>query len=207
MRILVIETATEACSVALFDGGELLDARHEVLGRGHAERLVPMIAQLPGKGQADSIRVSLGPGSFTGIRIGLAVAQALGIAWQAKVQGYPTLALLAAMARQDGGAHVGDGVTVCTNGGHGEWFVQNFDSSGHPETDPISLSPRAAQTRDNHCVVIGSKAAELAAGRAGLSVLDCLPDARHGLALPSAVLSDTLAPLYGREPDAKPASP
>ena len=45
MRILAIETATEACSVALFDDGVLLDARHEVLGRGHAERLVPMIAE------------------------------------------------------------------------------------------------------------------------------------------------------------------
>ncbi|MEE3155561.1 MAG: tRNA (adenosine(37)-N6)-threonylcarbamoyltransferase complex dimerization subunit type 1 TsaB, partial [Pseudomonadota bacterium] len=41
MRILARETATEACSVALFDGGVPLDARHEVLGRGHAERLVP----------------------------------------------------------------------------------------------------------------------------------------------------------------------
>ena len=56
MRILAIETATEACSVALFDGGVPLDARHEVLGRGHAERLVPMIAELPEKGRADEIR-------------------------------------------------------------------------------------------------------------------------------------------------------
>ena len=91
MRILAIETATEACSAALFDNGALVDSRHEVLGRGHAERLVPMIAELPGKGRADEIRVSLGPGSFTGVRIGLAVARALGIAWHAEVRGYPTL--------------------------------------------------------------------------------------------------------------------
>ena len=53
MRILAIETATEACSIALFDQGQLIDARHEVLGRGHAERLVPMIAELPEKGHAE----------------------------------------------------------------------------------------------------------------------------------------------------------
>ena len=99
MRILAIETATEACSTALFDNGTLLDARHEVLGRGHAERLVPMIAELPGKGRAKEIRVSLGPGSFTGVRIGLAVARALGVAWHAQVRGYSTLALVAAIAR------------------------------------------------------------------------------------------------------------
>ena len=103
MRILAIETATEACSTALFDNGTLLDARHEVLGRGHAERLVPMIAELPGKGCAGEIRVSLGPGSFTGVRIGLAVARALGIAWHAQVRGYPTLALVAAIARGEAG--------------------------------------------------------------------------------------------------------
>ena len=96
MRILVIDSATEACSVALFDGGTLVDGAYEVIGRGHAERLVPMIAELPDKGHADRVVVSLGPGSFTGVRIGLAAARALGLAWKAEVLGYPTLALVAA---------------------------------------------------------------------------------------------------------------
>ena len=100
MRTLAIECATEACSAALFDGDGLLDGRCEVIGRGHAERLVPMIAELPGKGRAERIVVSLGPGSFTGVRIGLAAARALGLAWQAEVLGYPTLALVAAMGRE-----------------------------------------------------------------------------------------------------------
>jgi tRNA threonylcarbamoyladenosine biosynthesis protein TsaB len=47
VRRLVIDTASRACSVALFEGAECIDARHEVIGRGHAERLVPMIAELP----------------------------------------------------------------------------------------------------------------------------------------------------------------
>ena len=119
-RVLAIECATAACSVALFENGALLDGRYEILGRGHAERLVPLIAELPGKGRAARIVVSLGPGSFTGVRIGLAAARALGLAWQAEVLGYPTLGLVAAMARE---AHPGP-VTVCMTGGHGEWFVQ-----------------------------------------------------------------------------------
>src|SRR5687768_17200227 len=102
MRTLVIETATEACSVALFDGEQriYIGGTCEIIGRGHAERLVPMIAELPDKGRAGRVVVSLGPGSFTGVRIGLAAARALGLAWRAQVLGYPTLALVAARAWQ-----------------------------------------------------------------------------------------------------------
>ena len=201
MRILAIETATEACSVALFDDGVLVDARHEVLGRGHAERLVPMIAELPDKGRAGEIRVSLGPGSFTGVRIGLAVARALGIAWEARVRGYPTLALVAAMARD-----AGDGsVTACMTGGHGEWFVQDFTADGSPSGKVVSLPPARAAERPVQSVIAGSKAEELHAllppGNALSAVR--LPDARHALKLDPALLRDELAPLYGRPPDAK----
>ena len=62
MRILVIESAPEACSVALCEDGALAAGSYRVIGRGHAEQLVPMIAELPGKGRADRIAVSLGPG-------------------------------------------------------------------------------------------------------------------------------------------------
>lgn len=195
MRILAIETATEACSVALFEDGMALDARHEVLGRGHAERLVPMIAELPDKGRAAEIRVSLGPGSFTGVRIGLAVARALGIAWRVRVRGYPTLALVAAMAAGP--------ARVCMTGGHGEWFVQDFGEDGLPQGDLASLAPDAAAALPPAALVAGSKAGELAAlVPAPLSPVR-LPDARHALAVPESLLTDSLAPLYGRPPDAK----
>jgi tRNA threonylcarbamoyladenosine biosynthesis protein TsaB len=53
MRTLAIDCATEACSVALFDGAELLAGEFRMLGRGHAEQLVPMIARLARPGRTD----------------------------------------------------------------------------------------------------------------------------------------------------------
>lgn len=197
MRTLVIESATEACSAALFEDWALLAGFYGVIGRGHAERLVPMIAELPDKGRADRICVSLGPGSFTGVRIGLAAARALGLAWGAEVLGYPTLALVAAMARE---THPGP-VTVCMNGGHGEWFVQDFGEDGLSEEKALSLSPADAAARPRHAAIAGNKATELAAP--GQLALDILPDARRFLALPPAFLTPDLAPLYGRPPDAR----
>lgn len=200
MRQLAIECATEACSVALFEGAECLEAFHQVLGRGHAERLVPMIAALPEKGRAERILVSLGPGSFTGVRIGLATARALGLAWGAPVHGYPTLALVAAMARR---AHPGESVTVCMAGGHGEYFVQDFGPDGLPAEELASLKPEEAGAYGKSRVVAGSKAREKAAGVPGCAALDLLPDARHALLVPLALLTHQLAPIYGRPPDAR----
>ena len=200
MRILAIETATEACSVALFDGDKVVDGRHEVLGRGHAERLVPMIAELPDKGRAQRILVSLGPGSFTGVRIGLAVARALGIAWGAEVLGYRTLDLVRAQGVQD----ARQPVTVCMNGGHGQWFVQNFDAQGDAEGAVQSLSPQDAAAHARHPLLVGNRASELA-DLLGADVLQvaCMPDARSAILLGPDRLTTDLAPLYGRAPDAK----
>ena len=197
MRTLVIETSTEACSATLFEGGEILAGSYELLGRGHAERLVPMIAELPGKGHAERIAVSLGPGSFTGVRIGVAAARGLGLAWKSEVLGYPTLALVAAMARE---THPGP-VTVCMTGGHGEWFLQDFCANGRPDGKALSLSPDEAARRPLHPVIAGSRAAELAGP--GRIAIELLPDARRFALLPQALLTADLAPLYGRPPDAR----
>jgi tRNA threonylcarbamoyl adenosine modification protein YeaZ len=200
MRTLVIDCATEACSAALLEGEELIAGAYEVIGRGHAERLVPMIAELPDKGHADRIVVSLGPGSFTGVRIGLAAARALGLAWRAEVLGYPTLALVAAMAR----AHYPEPVTVCMTGGHGEWFVQDFGADGLPCGELASLKPHDASRYGNNKVVAGSQAkAKAGSDGPGHVALDILPDARCFPLLPAALLTSDLAPLYGRPPDAR----
>jgi len=199
MRTLVIETATEACSVALFEGGALVAGKYEVLGRGHAERLVPMISELPDKGRAERIAVSLGPGSFTGVRIGLAAARALGLAWQAEVCGYPTLALVAAMGRD---AHPG-AVSVCMVGGHGEWFVQDFAADGIPQTQHASVRPDEAAGVAGHAVVVGSQSTALVERRGAGTALQLLPDARAFPLLPTALLKPSLTALYGRPPDAR----
>ena len=196
MRTLVIDCATEACSVALFDQAELVAGEYRVLGRGHAEQLVPMIAALPGRGRADRIAVALGPGSFTGVRVGLAAARALALAWHAELVGYPTLALVAAMA------HRARELSVVMTGGHGEWFMQSF-KDGIATNDLRSLTPdQAAQTIEAD-LVTGSQAAALVTLRGAGKALPLLPDAREFPRLGAAQLSTAITPLYGRAPDAR----
>ncbi|MEM7666204.1 MAG: tRNA (adenosine(37)-N6)-threonylcarbamoyltransferase complex dimerization subunit type 1 TsaB [Pseudomonadota bacterium] len=200
VRTLAIETASEACSIALFEDSALVAHDHRVLGRGHAEALVPMISELPDKGRADRILVSLGPGSFTGVRIGIATARALGFAWGAEVLGYPTLALVAVRAWQP----TPRPITVCMNGGHGEWFVQNFTHDR--ATDEVrSLTPEQAAKTPVHPTIVGNRAKQLAAlFDDGRLVLDLLPDARATNLLHETRLTANLSPIYGRGPDAKP---
>lgn len=202
MRTLAIETASEACSIALFEGDQRIAHDHRVIGRGHAEALVPMIAALPDKGRSGRILVSLGPGSFTGVRIGLATARALGFALGAEVLGYPTLALIAAQAQA---VHPGQPLTVCVNGGHGEWFVQDFAADGLPQGDVVSRTPDAARSASHHALAAGNRACDLLASRGdSAQALDLLPDAAAVPLLPPALLTTSLAPVYGRRPDATP---
>ena len=120
--LLVIDTSTAACTAALFDeAGACVARRDEQIGRGHAERLVPMIEDLMAGRRVTRILVGVGPGSFTGIRVGIAAAHGLAIGWGAAVSGMSSLALLAAAADTK------DSVAAAMEGGHGELFVQMFD--------------------------------------------------------------------------------
>lgn len=195
----MIDSATEACSVALFEDNALLAGDFRMLGRGHAEALVPMIAALPGQGRADRVAVALGPGSFTGVRVGLAAARALAFAWGADLRGYPTLALVAAMARAERGARA---VLAAMTGGHGEWFVQGFDAAGTALAPLASLRPETAAL-ETQPLVAGSQAEALVARRGAGEALPIWPDARAFALLDSGALVADPAPLYGRAPDAR----
>ena len=202
MRRLAIETATEACSVALFEDGRLIGHVHELVGRGHAERLIPMIAELPERGRADELLVDCGPGSFTGVRVGLAAARAFGLAWAAPVRGYSSLALIAAAA------FVGDDafstVAVAIIGGHGEYFVQRFEREGvRPITPLASLSPDRAAALCGAETLAGSGAEAVRAAGATGQVLAIHPDARNTLLLPAELAALPPRPIYGRAPDAR----
>jgi len=200
MRTLVIDSATESCSVALIEDGILVAGECVVLGRGHAERLVPMIASLPGKGRADLVAVDIGPGSFTGIRVGLAAARALALAWGARLVGYESLWLMAAMAQAD---HPGAAVDVCMTGGHGEWFFQPFGADGLPTAPLASLTPDEAIARSAAPIVAGNQAAAVALGKPGALALDLRPDARRYTLLSAAAFHADPRPSYGRAPDAR----
>jgi tRNA threonylcarbamoyladenosine biosynthesis protein TsaB len=197
---LTIECTTEACSVALFADGELVAGDWRMLGRGHAEALVPMIAALPDRGRAARIAVGLGPGSFTGVRIGLAAARALALAWQVPVLGYPTLALVAAMARALRGTQP---LLVAMTGGHGEWFTQGFNADGSAIATLASLVPDEASLPGLR-LVAGSQAETLVSRRGDGEALPLWPDAREFMLLPHSALSSVLDPVYGRAPDARP---
>lgn len=197
--ILVIDSATEACSAALLDaGGTVVDERHERVGRGHAERLLPMVAELLAGRRPDSILVDCGPGSFTGVRVGLAAAHGLAIGWGVPLAGYSSLALLAAAASQSE-------VAAALRGGHGELFVQSF--GGDPITpldDLRSLPPGEAAGAIAAHRVVGSGAEALVSARGWGEAVDALPRAADAASLPAPLRSLPPRPIYGRPPDAKP---
>jgi tRNA threonylcarbamoyl adenosine modification protein YeaZ len=202
LRTLVIETATAACSVALIEDGRVVANAHELVERGHAERLIPMIGALPDQGRSPHILVDVGPGSFTGVRVGLAAAIGLSIGWGAEVRGYSSLALLAAA----GFAADADlaNLAVVLEGGHGEVFMQAFHAAPFGEDAPLrSLSPAAALEALAGMPAIGSGVRRLAALAPSHTLAEALPDAADARLLPSAFTALPPRPIYGRAPDAR----
>jgi tRNA threonylcarbamoyladenosine biosynthesis protein TsaB len=204
--ILTIDTATAACSAALLDGDAVHHAARETVGRGHAERLVPMIEALlaeAGGTRPEAIIVDCGPGSFTGVRVGLAAAIGLGLGWGVPVHGCSSRPLIAAACFAEHPAL--DACAVALTGGHGELFVQSFAVRPFAETSPLaSLPPADAAALVSETVVIGSGAAPLVEARGWGEAIEQLPDAAAMRWLPEAFRNLEAKPIYGRPPDAKP---
>ncbi|WP_374990396.1 tRNA (adenosine(37)-N6)-threonylcarbamoyltransferase complex dimerization subunit type 1 TsaB [Sphingosinicella sp. LHD-64] len=197
--LLVIDSATAACSVALLEAdGAVLAERHDIVGRGHAERLMPMVAELLGSRRPQAILVDCGPGSFTGVRVGLAAAHGLAIGWGVPLAGYSSMALLAAAA-------VAPAVGVALAGGHGELFVQSYGGDPLAPLDDLrSLAPEVAAAAVAADLVVGSGAEALVGVRGYGSWRDALPRAADAGRLPPDLRTLAPRPIYGRAPDAKP---
>ncbi len=197
MRTLALDTSGSACSVALLEDGELLEERHERVGRGHAERLIPWIAALPEGGRADRIIVGCGPGSFTGVRIAIAAARGLGLGWSVPVEGVSSLALIATQGAEAP-------FTVAIEGGHGEIFVQRFMDRRGIALDDLRSCVLADALSSPDALVLGSAAARLVAARGWGEVFEADARAATVVALASGVASLSPVPVYGRGPDARP---
>jgi tRNA threonylcarbamoyl adenosine modification protein YeaZ len=200
LRLLVIDTATQALSVALLENGAAIGRFHEVVGRGHAEALLPAIAALPDGGRADAIAVDVGPGSFTGVRIGIAAARALALAWSIPLHGYSAPSLIAVKAAQD---HEGGPIVVTITGGHGELFWQCFSPDGLEATGAITSTPIAQlATMLDASIFYGTGAEALVTARGDGMAVSLYPDAAdYGLIADLAPLPSS--PIYGRGADAK----
>ena len=198
--ILAFDTSTPACTVALFAAdGSLYASRDEVIGRGHAERLVPLIADMLAGHLPSQVLVGVGPGSFTGLRIAIAAAQGLAIGWDVPLLGMSSLALLAATAPGDGP------VAAALAGGHGELFVQQFNRSPFkPASEMLNLPAPAAADLIDAPLVVGTGAEALVGARGHGEAQPILPSASRALSLPAKIRSLEPTPLYARAPDARP---
>ena len=197
--LLAFDTSSAACTAALFDGsGECIARADEIIGRGHAERLVPMIAELMDGRSATKILVGVGPGSFTGIRVAIAAAHGLAIGWGAHLKGMSSLALLAASA--DGQDEVAGAVL----GGHGELFVQQFDRPSLRATSKVcNALPAQAARLTSAVLVVGSGASKLVDVRGWGEARELWPSAANSMKLPETLRNLAPKPVYARAPDAR----
>jgi tRNA threonylcarbamoyladenosine biosynthesis protein TsaB len=219
MRVLAIDTALEACSAALLDTAEgiTMARQSHVMTRGHAEALLPLISDVMVQAeidftQIDRVAVTTGPGSFTGLRVGLSAARGIGLAAAKPVVGLTTLAALAApyIASDDSTS-----VAVAIDARHCHVYLQIFGPAGRTLVTPrivaVADAVRAAATTPVR--LVGSGAGMMAAawpkGSAPLSVDERRAADIDWVARLGAAANESQSapkPLYLRAPDAQPQS-
>lgn len=221
MNILAFDTCFDGCSVCVAEcrDGVLveLSAMMERFQTGHAERLMPMIGEAMAKArlgfdEIDRIAVTVGPGTFTGTRIGVAAARGLALASKATNIGVSSLAVMAEVARREIESKA---LAVTVDARRGEVYAQLFGAGGglDAKSSPQLLSiAEAAQLGSGPIVFVGSGAAAVAdaatqEGRdAAARLPGLLPDAVALAHIAGATEASgaPLVPFYLRPPDAKP---
>jgi tRNA threonylcarbamoyladenosine biosynthesis protein TsaB len=217
MRVLAIDTALEACAAAVLDTehGKVASESLPML-RGHAEALMPLIARVMAQAEIpyaalDRIAVTTGPGSFTGLRVGIAAARGIALAAQKPAIGLTTLAAYAApyIAHDDKTA-----VAVAIDARHQHVYLQMFGPGGRtliaPRIASVADAARAAATGPVR--VVGTGAAMLAAAWPSRELAPALVEDRRApdivwvgrLAIAADEGASDPKPLYLRAPDAQP---
>lgn len=217
MRVLAIDTALEACSAAVLDPDGGITARESLaMTRGHAETLMPLIARvMNGAGiefaQLDRIAVTTGPGSFTGLRVGISAARGIALSAGKPAVGLSTLAALAAplIATDDGTQ-----VVAAIDARHEHIYLQVFGVNGRTLVGPrvASLRDAARAATAAPARIVGSAANKMAAAwpkgvELPLSVEQRAAPDIEWIARLGAAATDGYSPpkpLYLREPDAQP---
>jgi tRNA threonylcarbamoyladenosine biosynthesis protein TsaB len=217
-RVLAIDTALGACSVCVYDAepGLPVSVEAEEMETGHAEALMPMIERVMarvdgGFSSLSRVAVSIGPGSFTGLRIGISAARGIGLAAGIPVVGVSTLAAYAAplINAQDAGV-----IAVAIDARHGAVFFQCFSTAGRtivlPRVLPIKEAARAIGA--GPVKLAGTGAGGLAVESMTLGLKTVIADLRPAPDISAVARLGAIAdpktappkPLYLRPPSAQP---
>ncbi|HJN25798.1 MAG TPA: tRNA (adenosine(37)-N6)-threonylcarbamoyltransferase complex dimerization subunit type 1 TsaB [Rhodospirillales bacterium] len=221
MRILAMDTATSACSVALWQDGDITHHRFEAMMRGQAEALAPMIADVLKSANVESeeldlLAVTVGPGAFTGLRIGLATARGMALAANIPCLGLTTTEVLAHAIGED--QFPNGSLLVALDSKRSDIYVQAFALNRAPAGDAEAIEPanlgQWLQDIPGPVHVVGDAATLAVAALKETSIeahapeANDVPDATVIAALAAARWSPdapppTPSPLYIRPPDAK----
>ena len=207
MRLLVIDTGLAVCQAAVFDGEHQLAALAEPMARGHQERLAPMVRDVMATAgvsfaELDRIGVTVGPGSFTGVRVGLAFAKGLGLALGRPCVGVGSLEALAA-------SEPGPGLTAAAiDARRHQVYLQAFESGAAvmaPDALPVdTAAARLAEVwRGGPLRLVGPGAVLLAGIAPEAVVIERVAPDPVAVCTLAAGRTTPARPLYLRAPDAK----